>query len=236
VRVAGFLPRSGQRPGHQRGQLAGRVHRPAALGLDDRPGHAGGVPLLAVVPDDLRQLLFIYTGQEVGGRLAHGGVHPHVERAVVPERKPALRAIELGRRDAEIDQEAVHRDHPQPVEHLAGLRKAGVHQRDPIAERFQQTARHFQRVRIAIHSDETSIGRRTFEHQTGVSAHAQGEVAISAARFRVEPGEHLFGQNWQVCRSLMTRLVVSFGGGGHHERSIVGLVAGVSSFAAKYPA
>src|SRR5262245_590487 len=60
-----------------------------------------------MVSYDLPNLLLRRTGKPFRGRNAATRVHAHVERRVVAETETAGRVVELGRGDAEIEQDAV---------------------------------------------------------------------------------------------------------------------------------
>ena len=66
-------------------QLRRRVDRLLAAHLDDAPGDAAAEALLAVTIDDVSEIPFVESPQEVTGRLSFVGVHAHVQRSVVGE-------------------------------------------------------------------------------------------------------------------------------------------------------
>ena len=107
VRLAGWPPvrRAGgrDRRRHDRRQLRCRLDRP---GGDDRPGDAVGEALVAVLADHARQLVLGVAVDDVVGGPRGVGVHAHVERPLVAVREPALGAVELRRRHAEVEQRA----------------------------------------------------------------------------------------------------------------------------------
>ena len=155
------------------------------------------------------QLLFVDPAQEIGRGLAGGGVHPHVERSVVPEGEPALGAVELWRRDAEVDQKAVDRDHPQPIEHRPRLGEPGVDQGHAVAERLQGETRRLERVGVAVDPDQLPVRGRALQHGARMSAEPHGPVAVPSRWLRVEPGEHLIQQDGKVRRALLPRYVIA---------------------------
>ena len=86
------------------GQLGGRLDRP---GGDDRPGDPAGEALVAVAGGSpARSSSTVVAVDHVGRRPRRVGVHAHVERSVVAVREAALGAVELRRRDAEVEQRA----------------------------------------------------------------------------------------------------------------------------------
>ena len=68
-------------------------------------------------------------------------VHPHVERAVMAEREAALGFVELERRDAEIERDAVGLADAVLREQSLHLGEAAMHQREPAAESLVRASR-----------------------------------------------------------------------------------------------
>src|ERR1019366_5550752 len=93
---------------HQLSKLLGRGHRASPPLPDEGPGNRGGEPLLAVGADQGGQLGLVPTvedgGRGLGGR---GLVHPHVERAVLPEAEAAGGVVELEGGGAKVEAEGV---------------------------------------------------------------------------------------------------------------------------------
>ena len=81
------------RAGDDRGQFGGRLDR---SGVDDRPRDPRREALVAVLADHAAQLGLGIAVHDVARRPLGVGVHPHVERSVVPVREAALGAVELG--------------------------------------------------------------------------------------------------------------------------------------------
>ena len=112
TRVAGWVRRGcrgfgGSDPFDERGELLGRGDRRDPAGVDDGPGDARCLGLLAVAPEERGQLGGVERGEQLGGRHAAAGVEAHVERAAGPEAEPALAVGELEARQAEIEEGAV---------------------------------------------------------------------------------------------------------------------------------
>ncbi len=112
------------RGAHDLGQLAGAANRRMLARRDDRPRDAAGEALLAERADHPGQLVLGKPGDEVGRALPLRA-HAHVERSVEPERKAALRGIELQRRDAEIEGDTGHRTGRSPPRRAAPCRRIG---------------------------------------------------------------------------------------------------------------
>ena len=81
-----------------------RLLLPAAA---DRPRDLLRVALLAVLPEDRRQLPLGSLVHEVGGRQLGRRIHAHVERRVDRVGEAALGTVDLHARDAEVEQDRV---------------------------------------------------------------------------------------------------------------------------------
>ena len=75
---------------------------------DDRVGDPAGEPLLAVLLEDPRQPVGRVGVDDLGRGDAAALVHPHVQRRVLGVGEAAGGLVELQRRDAEVEQHALH--------------------------------------------------------------------------------------------------------------------------------
>src|SRR5215472_271131 len=147
----GILPRLRSRYGcsHNCRQL-GRAPNAAALPLRrDRAGDAACKMLFAEGADQLSELGLGKSCDEIG-RAPALAAHPHIERPVEAEREPALRGIELDRRDAEVECDAgdricIHRR--QKMRHIA---EPALDYRQTRAMPFGDGAAMPYRLRVAI--------------------------------------------------------------------------------------
>jgi hypothetical protein len=64
--------------------------------------------VMGVVLEDASQLLLGGLGDDLGRRATLGEVHPHVERGILRVRESAFGAVELQRRDPEVEEHALH--------------------------------------------------------------------------------------------------------------------------------
>ena len=88
-------------------QAARPVDRPLGACRDDGPRVAARELLLAVPLEDAPQLSFAVGREDVGGGHAGRLVHAHVEGRILRVRESAVGDVELQRRDAEVEQDAV---------------------------------------------------------------------------------------------------------------------------------
>ena len=88
------------------------------------PPPLAAVPLFSVFPQDLAQLLpevYVFTTSQAEKRLA--SVHPHIQRRVVHVRKATVSIVQLIRRNAQVEQNAVHAGQSPAFDHLGDLSK-----------------------------------------------------------------------------------------------------------------
>ena len=74
---------------HEVRKLTGRGYRLALSGLDDPPGNPPTEPFLAELVNQVGEVALGQPPQQIGGRLAPGRVHPHIEKGVMLEAESA---------------------------------------------------------------------------------------------------------------------------------------------------
>jgi hypothetical protein len=132
-------------------QLPCGGERLAGAPPDDLARDLEGEALLAEVPQDSGQLLGVEGVDDLGGGQRGVGIHPHVQWRVVGVGEAALGEIQLHRRDAEVEQHAVH----CLVVALGPVAVVtGADERDPVAERRQPLPRDAQRGGVTIEADQ----------------------------------------------------------------------------------
>ena len=139
----------------------------------------------------------------LGGRVHQIGgarpvaAHAHVERAVVAEREAALGLIELHRRDAEIEHDAVDRrdgrDCARPCSRSEKRSSTSV-SRPCAASTSSSAARD--RVAVAVDADDARAAAA--QDRARVAAGAERAVDIDAAVARLQVLEHLAGEHGNV--------------------------------------
>ena len=100
------------------------------------------------------QLVDVVAVDHVVGRERLGAVHAHVERSVVAVAEPAVGAIELRRRHAEVEQRPGQLVDPVLPEHLGQAVEAAVHGGDPIAEAGEAAAGGGEGVGILVEAED----------------------------------------------------------------------------------
>src|ERR1019366_6831390 len=90
-------------------QLEGTVRAPS----DDLVGEARRAGLIAVLAEDPDQVALVGEVEEIGGgtpvRVLASPCHSHVEHGALPERESAGGIVELMRRDAKVEHDAIER-------------------------------------------------------------------------------------------------------------------------------
>ena len=112
--------------------------------------------------------------------------HPHVERAVEPEREAALGLVELHRGDADVHHDAVDRHQALRGADLGEIGEAVLDQRQPAGRLIDQIEAAGNGRAVAVDADHA--GSRDFEDGPAVAAGPEGGVDIDPA---VAGREHL---------------------------------------------
>ena len=88
---------------HQIGKLARTAQRRLRASRHDRARDAPGMSLFTKFSDHSKQLPLVGASDEVGCRLAAGGIHAHIERTVFGKTEAAGRIVNLRRGHTEIE-------------------------------------------------------------------------------------------------------------------------------------
>ena len=176
-------------------ELGGAPDGPALSRRVDRAGDPAGKPLFAKRADQLGKVGLRQGRDQIRGALS-GAAHPHVERAVEAEREAALRRVELGRGDAEIegnsgDRVGVHRG--QELRHVA---EPSFEDTKAFAVTLGQVAAPPHRLGIAVDAEDPAM--RRIEQRLAVAAAAEGAVDIDGIVARGQRSEHGVEKNRNV--------------------------------------
>ncbi len=105
------------------------------------------------------------------------GIHPHVERAVHPEREAARTFVDLRRTDAQIEQ---HTGHPSDAARI----QCSVQVREAVMLNSEAGilygARFGDCCRVLVESDQSSAGPQPLQEEPAVPAPPEGSVDIDA--------------------------------------------------------
>ena len=145
----------------------------------------------AVLVDDVRQFLFM-KGVDHIRRTWPGGVsafHAHVEGAVIAERKPTFRLVQLHGGNAEVEGNAVDSGHAAFGEKFVHVTEASGDEFQAVAEFLCHGGTGGNGVGIAVDGPDRAVGG--FENGVAVAARAEGAVHIDAAVMGGERLHHL---------------------------------------------
>src|SRR5690348_12154616 len=93
---------------HERGKLPRGPERPSRSSSNNRCCNRFSKPFFTIFFYDLPDFSFGCSGEPFGSRRSLCRVHAHVEWRIAHEAESPMRGIELRRRNAEIQQNAVH--------------------------------------------------------------------------------------------------------------------------------
>ena len=144
--------------------------------------HQAGETLLAQRGDDSGQIALGSVRDHVGGAWPLAA-HAHVERAVEPERKAALALVELHRRHADVEHDAIDGFVTELARQLVETGEPVFDQREPAADLQDETGAVRDRGLVTVDADHPRIGR---EDGLRVAAGAEGAVDVEAAGLDLE--------------------------------------------------
>ena len=168
------------------GKPSGGFDRRLGARGDDGARNAPGQPLFAIGIDDVGQLVFLYRVHQVGGAWARF-VHAHIEGAVLGEREPARRIVDLHRRHTEIEGYAVDGAKPAVGQKRLHVAKMTRHQVQAAVGARRQIAIARNRVRVPVDAPHDAVGRG--EQGACIAAAAQGAVDVNRTAARTERGD-----------------------------------------------
>ena len=168
-------------------------------GVDDGPGDAAGLGLLAEAPEEGGQLVLVEGREQLRGGHAATRVEAHVERAAGTEAEAAVRVGQLEAAQAEVEERAVdlaEAGRRRDVRELAEVRLA---QDEAIPEPGLETTGHSGDGRpIGVETEEAAIRVGRLQDPLGVPTAAEGGVDLEASRGRREHRHDLHRQHRDV--------------------------------------
>jgi hypothetical protein len=124
----------------ERSELLGCLDGRGAPSFDDRAGDPRGLGLLAVAPEESRQLGRVEGREELGGGNPAARVEAHVEWPAGPNAESALRVRELEARQPEIEQQAVDGPEAGRRSDRAELAEVRLAEDQPVPEPLEEAA------------------------------------------------------------------------------------------------
>ena len=148
--------------------------------MDDGAGNLLGKTLLTEGLQYPGDIFHVCLGQPLCGALATGGVHPHIERTIFHKAEAALGIIQLGRRDPQIQQEAIHLAEQTALIQIGG--DAGEGAVHDFKTGILNFGRLGNRLRIAVDGDQSTVGAKVLQDQTRVTTTAKSTVDVDTVR------------------------------------------------------
>src|SRR5690606_36586064 len=140
------------------------------------------------------ELVLRNAGEPLGGRLAAGRIHAHVERPFAREGKTALGVVELRRRYAEIEQHAAELGAGEPGTHdRLEVLEPRMHDREARIGAESSTPRSY-RFRILVQREQTPLSAKPCENFSAVPSAAERGVDVRAVRRHRETVERFVHQ------------------------------------------
>jgi hypothetical protein len=173
-------------------RVAGWIRPPGTIRLTSPASWA------VVSVDHVGERPLVEVAQQLGGGRPARPIEPHVQRRVSLEREAALGAVEVQRRDAEVEQHPVGGGELLSGGDVLELLEVRVDEADALAERRQPLARDREHLRVGVEAEESAVRRRALEHGCGVAAGAECAVDVTAAGAGHEGGERLLEQDGDV--------------------------------------
>ena len=146
----------------------------------DRVGDPACLGLLSAASDRTGDFVFRRAVQPVGGALALGGIHAHVQWTVRAQAEASIRIGELGERNSEIEKDSV--DPAQPAlafERSGQAAEIAVFDRKPRIPFLEHPGR-LHRLRVAVHCMQAAARAETRENRPTVPAAPVGRVNVAA--------------------------------------------------------
>jgi hypothetical protein len=192
-RVDSLISAAGNRAPHDLSELPGRRDRAAAAGFDDRASDPSGIALLAILENQVRELLLADLIEQISGRRPLRLIHPHVERLVATEAETAAFAVELHGRHAEVRKRTVDTGHTTIVENAPKLTVVGMHQLDAIAKSLEPLAGNLQRLGVTVQAEQLRSAR--FEENARMPAEPDGTIHEQTTARGVQQRDRLCGHD-----------------------------------------
>ena len=185
------------------GQVQRGGDRRGGAGRDDCTRNPSRGALFAIVVQDIGQRFLGRAVDQISGAFAVLA-HAHVQRAILGKGKPARRLIQLHRRDAKVQHNAVQRFLGKAIQ----VRKGACHQTQAVAKLGGPGRRHLQRQGIAVHPDHPVRPRP--KQSARIAACAKGTVKPQTAD-RGNRGQQRAQQNRNMRQAGVSRAALRHG-------------------------
>src|SRR5271157_6030808 len=184
--------------GDHPGELKGRDEGRRLAVFDDGAGDAARGALLAEMEEHIGDCRLVLVAQNVSGGPTLAS-HAHVERRVETQREAALGLIELHRRDADVENDAVdRRDAEFPYDRVE-VAEPRLDDAEPAAGKRDEAGAGANGRRVAVERDDA---RASVDQRARIAAGAEGSVDHDSALARPKRLESFGKQNRDVAPRL----------------------------------
>ncbi len=149
-------------------------------------------PFFTIVRDHSPEFTFVDAGEPFRSGLPASRIHAHVERSVGAKREPARGVVDLGRRDAKVEQRAVDRADALGIQELRQFGEPGTAKAEAL---IAEGSRGGLRVGITVERDETAARPEPLEDPAAVPAAAEGSVDIGPVDLDRQRGHRFFEED-----------------------------------------
>ena len=178
-RIDAVVPRSGDTATHQLGQLGRGFHGRLLPPLDDRSGNPPAIPLLAVVENQICQMLGAQSLQQSPSRFALHGIEPQIQRAGRGKTESALEVCQLIAGQTEVQQDSIHRLNPKCREDFRQVAKVGLH--NPYRQIGKMRGGRSDGRRIAIQGNNPAARHNALDQGASMTPTSKGAIDENAA-------------------------------------------------------
>src|ERR1700733_6543838 len=164
------------------GQRSRRVDGVLTARLDDRACDSAGMTLFAQDGDDEPEFALTGARDDVG-RAWTIAAHAHVERPIEAKRKAARGIVDLHRRDADVEHDAVNRGRAADDRFQVG--ETVLDQIEPALGLLDQASALGNRALIAIDADDAGARRR--QDRLRITAGTKGGIDVKSTVTNAKP-------------------------------------------------
>jgi len=164
----------------------------------DGPRHSPRQPLLTIPIEKIGQPVHRPLVHDVGrGRRPLSG-HAHIERALRLKGETTLRAIQLQRRDAQVEQNTVDPLEPCTGSQRRQIAKVPLPQHHSVSEGCEFRGSMVERCAVPIDAEQMAVRPAPLQDAPGVASRADCAVDPGAAWTDLQTGQDLIVQDGHV--------------------------------------
>jgi hypothetical protein len=153
------------------------------------------VPFFTQMIEQISQITFRPTGDDVCSSLIFRGIEPHVEWPFSLKAQSTLCTLQLVGRKAQVSEHGIHTINLQFIQYLPQLIEIGMHQIEPWLVRylFLLFQGPWNSAGITIQTYQSPGGTQFLSKQAGMSGTTERSIHYNLARFWGQQLQHLPG-------------------------------------------